>query len=62
MASGTHSAQVRVPVGELTFPPPNDAYTILLSEKLSGAGVKNIRLRKNYPAAEYLSGRARVGQ
>ena len=39
-------------------PPPlmTYAHTILLGEKLSGSGVKNIRRWKNYPAAEYSSG------
>ena len=47
MASGTPSAQVRVPVGDLTSP-PTSAHTILLGGKI-------IRRRKNYVAAEYLS-------
>ena len=60
----TPSAQVRVPVGDLVFPPPppNSAHTILLgenypaAEKLSRGGVKTIRRRNIYP------GRAQVGQ
>ena len=53
MASGTPSAQVRVPVGDLVFPPPpTSAHTILLgenyptAEKLSRGGVKIIRERQ----------------
>ena len=55
----TPSAQVRIPVADLVFPPPpTSAHTILLKlsgGKLSGR-VKILRRRKNYP------GRARVGQ
>ena len=40
----TPSAQVRVPVGDLVFPPPTYAHTILLGGKI-------IPRRKNYPAA-----------
>ena len=52
----TPSAQVRVPVGDLVFPPPPRTYahTILLEEKLSGGG-KIIRRPKIYAAAEKLS-------
>ena len=47
MASGTPSAQVRIPKGDLVFP-PTYAHTILFGENLSG-GVK-IMLRRNiYP-------------
>ena len=47
MASGTPSAQVRIPVGDLVFPPPPTyARTILLREKICGGGVKT------YPAAK----------
>ena len=49
MVSGTPSAQVRIPVEDLVFPPPTYAHTILLGEKLSGGGVKIIRQRNNYP-------------
>ena len=52
-ASGTPSAQVRVPVGDLISPPPTSAHTILLGGKIirereqtAGAG-KIIRGRKN---------------
>ena len=57
MASGTPSAQVLSPRRRPRLPPPPATYahTILLGEKLSGGGVKNIRWRKNYAAAEYLS-------
>ena len=55
----TPSAQVRVPVGDLVFPPPTSAHTILLGGKIirerqRTAGSGNIipRRRKNYPAAE----------
>ena len=53
----TPSAQVRVPVGDLVFPPPppTSAHTILLDGKLSGGGKNIPGRRKNYPAAEYLS-------
>ena len=53
----TPSAQVRVPVGDLVFPPPpTSAHTILLlREKFSGGG-RIFRWRKNYPAREKLSG------
>ena len=53
----TPSAQVRVPVGDLVFPPPpTSAHTILLmGEKFSG-GRKIFRWRKNYPAREKQSG------
>ena len=60
----TPSAQVRIPVGDLVFPPPTpttSAHTIVLGEKfirrpkkLSRGGVKIIRRRNNYP------GRAQV--
>ena len=52
----TPSAQVRVPVGDLVFPPPHfcSHYTTT-GGKFSGGG-KTIRRRKNYPAAEKLSG------
>ena len=44
----TPSAQVRVPVGDLVFP-PTSAHTLLLrGEKFSGGG-KTIRRRSNYP-------------
>ena len=66
MASGTPSAQVRVPVGHLVFPTPHPtptyAHTILLgenypaAEKVSRGGVKTIRRRNNYP------GRMQVGR
>ena len=52
MASGTASAQVRVPLGDLVFPPappPTYAHTILLGEKISSGGLKTIRRRNNYP-------------
>ena len=54
----TPSAQVRVPVGDLVFPPPppTSAHTILLGGKISAGGVKTVRRRNNYP------GRAQVGQ
>ena len=69
MSSGTLSAQVRIPVGNLVPPPRNYAHTILLGGKIIrerqrkvAAGVREIgggrsirRWRKNYPAAEYLS-------
>ena len=50
----TPSAQVRVPVGDLVFPPPppTSAHTILLGGKLSDGGKIIPRRRKNYPAAE----------
>ena len=49
----TPSAQARVPVGDLVFPPPpTSAHTILLGGKLSGGGKIIQRRRKNYPAAE----------
>ena len=56
MASGTPSPQVRIPVGDLGFPPPptNCSYYTTWGKKCSG-GVKITRRRKNYPAAEYLS-------
>ena len=57
MASGTPSAQVRVPVGDLVFPPPpTSAHTILLGGKLSDGGKIIPRRRNNYP------GRSRVVQ
>ena len=56
MESGTPSAQVRIPVGDLVLPPPPTyAHTILLGEKISGGG-KIMRWRNFYP------GRARVAK
>ena len=49
MASGTPSAQVRIPLTGPLLPPPTYAHTILFAEKV-------IRRRKNYP------GRAKVGR
>ena len=61
MASGTPSAQVRVPVGDLVFPP--FMLTLhYLGEKLSGSvsgrqvAEKIFRRRKNYPVAQKLCG------
>ena len=54
MASGTPSAQVRIPVANLVFlppPPPTYAHTILLAEKLSGGGVKIMRRQNIYKGA-----------
>ena len=58
MASGTPSAQVRIPVENLFFlrRPRTYAHTILLGEKLSG-GVKLMRRQNNHPAAKKLCGR-----
>ena len=55
MASGTPSAQVRIPVRDLVFPPPTYAHTILLGEKTSGGGVKKFQRRNNYAAPEQIS-------
>ena len=50
------SAQVRIPVGDLVFPPPLLMLTLYyLGEELSGGG-KIFRRRKNYPAALKLCG------
>ena len=66
MASGTPSAQVRLPVGDLVFftpPPPTYADTILLGEKL-----KIMLRQKIYKEASAggsrrrTAGRRRVGQ
>ena len=58
MASGTLSAQVRIPIRNSFFfyPPPPPAFyahTILL-------GGKSIRRRKNYAAAEWKSGGGKI--
>ena len=70
MASGTPSAHVRVPLGDLVFlppPPPHlcSHYTTWGknykgasaegSRREAGSGVKNIQWRKNYAAAEHFS-------
>ena len=66
MASGTPSAEVRIPVGDLISPPPTSAHTILLGGKYirerqrTVGGAKVIRRLKKYPAAKKLS--AQVGQ
>ena len=57
MASGTPYAQVRTPVGDLVSP-PTYASRYYLGKKLSGGGKYN-RRRKNYAAAEKLSGGGR---
>ena len=51
----TQSAKVRVPVGDLVFPPPTYAHTILLGGKISSGGKIFPRRRKNYPVAEEIS-------
>ena len=56
MASGTPTAQVRIPVADLIFPPTH------LCSHYTTWGKFIRRRRKNYPVAEYSSRRARVGQ
>ena len=51
----TPSAQVRVPVGDLVFPPPFSDHTILLGGKLTGGGKIIPRRHENFPAAVYIS-------
>ena len=48
--SSTPSPQVRVPVGDLVFPPPH------FCSHYTTTGGKIFRWRKNYPVAEKLSG------
>ena len=51
----TPSAQVRVPVGDLVFPPPTSPHTILLGGKLSDGGIiipsgrRCTKIRKKVP-------------
>ena len=53
MASGTPSAQVPIPVGDLVFPAPTYAHTTLLGGRI-------IRRLKKYTAAEILSGGGKI--
>ena len=57
LASGTPSAQVRIPLpGPLLFhPSPTSIHNIVLVQKWSG-GKKTMRRQINYPAAEDLTG------
>ena len=51
-----HSVRARSsPRKRPRLPPPTYAHTRLLGEKLSGGGVKNIRRRNSYAAAEQRS-------